>query len=65
MEGAKRKLPYIVQQEVLTDDRDFKLKLITLCNFMDRDGLLWVMTRINQRDDNQDFLYSVVLPLKH
>jgi hypothetical protein len=29
---------------------------------MDRDGLLLVMTRINQRCDNQDFRYPVVLP---
>jgi len=32
---------------------------------MDRDGLLLVMTRINQRDNNQDFRYPVVLPSNH
>lgn len=65
MEGVKRKLLNTVQQEVLTEDGDFKLKLITLCTFMDRDGLLLVTTRINQRDDNQDFRYPIVLPSNH
>jgi len=54
-EGVKRKLLNYVQQEILTEDGDFKLKLITLCTFMDTDGFLLVTTWINQRDDNQDF----------
>lgn len=41
------------------------MKLITLCTLMDREGLLLVMTRINERDDNQDFRYLVVLPSNH
>jgi len=39
------------EQAVLTEDEDFKLKLKTLCIFVDKDNLLRVKTRIAQRDD--------------
>jgi len=34
-----RKLLNVAQQEVLTEDGDFKLKLKTLCIFVDKDSL--------------------------
>jgi hypothetical protein len=55
LEGIRRKLLNIAQQEVLTEDGDFKLKLKTLCIFMDKDNLLRVKTGITQRDDSEDF----------
>jgi hypothetical protein len=46
-----RKLLNIAEQAVFTEDGDSKLKLKTLCIFVDKDNLLRVKTRIAQRVD--------------
>jgi len=51
LEGTGRKLLNLAEQAVLTEDGQSKLKLKTLCIFMDKDNLLRVKTRITQSDD--------------
>ncbi|GFV91494.1 integrase catalytic domain-containing protein [Trichonephila clavipes] len=64
LDAAEKVLVKIVQQETLKNE-NVEPRLKTLCIFTDSNGLIRLKTKINCRDDAENFINTLLLPSDH